>query len=508
MSNDTAPKGENVAQRRRFEALAGVSLEAKLAHRNFAPLYANRAFADMFGFDSPEEVLAQPSLIRVFDAAARADGAPDWRNSALYGRRLLHRRDGSPFRAEIYARAVDWEDGEPAIALAILDVSQEERAYRALLETRAAAEDAARRHAKLHVAAARRLHAPLSAAISQLQGQPTQPDIDQTLHACRTLMLAVETAFDTDPIGAANPPRAPFDPFQPLTEAVEAVRRVIGRERVALTLYGAEDVRLIGDQARVARIARLLIEETARRAPGAQVGVEGAVDAPGLTLQVSAYAEGAGAAPLSPEGLDVARALAEAAGGVVLTRAQGLGGWSASAFLPYPKAADQPPAPIAGPPRDVLVVDDNPGALRLARAILLNLGHRPVCVGNGAEAIASVLSQRFDLILMDINLPGMDGFETTRRIRALPRPWPSEPIAALTASNAPHMRDAAAEAGMDAFLEKPIAAARLAEAISLLTKPREALVEPAERDQIEEENQDNESADCGERGHRRLPQAV
>lgn len=502
MLQERTPQGEAASQRRRFEALAGVSLEAKLAHRDFAPLYANRAFADMFGFDTPEEVLAHKALGGLFGECGE-----DWKSGALYGRRMLRRRDGSSFRAEIYARAVDWDDGEPATALAILDVSQEERAYKSLLETRAAAEDAARRHAKLHVAAARRLHAPLSAAIGQLQSQQHLPDIDQTLAACRALMLAVETAFEADPISAAHPPRAPFDPFQPLLEAVEAVRRVAGRERVALTLYGAEDVRLIGDQARVARIARLLIEEAARRAPGAQVGVEGAVDAPGLTLQVSAYAEGAGAAPLSPEGLDVARALAEAAGGIVLTRAQGLGGWSASAFLPYPKAADQPPAPLAGPPRDILVVDDNPGALRLARALLLNLGHRPVCVGNGADALDAVLTQRFDLILMDINLPGMDGFEITRRIRALHRPWPREPIAALTASTAPHIRDAAFEAGMEAFLEKPIAAARLAEAIGLLTKPRAALIEATELNQIEQENQDDENADCGERGHLRLPQA-
>lgn len=113
--------------RDRFEAIAACTLQGQLVHRAFAPLWANAAFADIFGFDTVEDALAAPSLAHLFDDAAQADcralaaaGAQRVLRGR-FGRRLMRRRDGAVFHAEIYARRVLW-DGDWAVAVAVREL--------------------------------------------------------------------------------------------------------------------------------------------------------------------------------------------------------------------------------------------------------------------------------------------------------------------------------------------------------------------------------------------------
>jgi PAS domain S-box-containing protein len=121
---------------------------------------------------------------------------------------------------------------------------------------------------------------------------------------------------------------------------------------------------------------------------------------------------------------------------------------------------DTAPAPLAGAPvrPSVLVVEDNPMNQIIAREMVSALGMDPAIVGSGEEAMVSCQSTAPDLVLMDIQMPGMDGLETTRRLRALQaegslRPFP---IIALTAHAMAADRQASLDAGMDEHLTKPI----------------------------------------------------
>jgi signal transduction histidine kinase/DNA-binding response OmpR family regulator len=121
----------------------------------------------------------------------------------------------------------------------------------------------------------------------------------------------------------------------------------------------------------------------------------------------------------------------------------------------------------------ILVAEDNEINALFVRALLTRLGHRPVVTTSGEAALESWLSARaagtpYDLVLMDVQMPGLDGIETTRRIRALEKESAGAraPILALTANTFSEDRDACIAAGMDDFLTKPLDRERLEEALA------------------------------------------
>jgi signal transduction histidine kinase/CheY-like chemotaxis protein len=119
------------------------------------------------------------------------------------------------------------------------------------------------------------------------------------------------------------------------------------------------------------------------------------------------------------------------------------------------------PAPLLstlGTTPSVLVVEDNVLNQIIAREMVAALGLHPAVVGSGEEAVVSCQSTPPDLVLMDIQMPGMDGLETTRRLRALQQSGRLRrfPIIALTAHAMASDRQASLAAGMDEHLTKPV----------------------------------------------------
>jgi signal transduction histidine kinase/ligand-binding sensor domain-containing protein/CheY-like chemotaxis protein len=122
-----------------------------------------------------------------------------------------------------------------------------------------------------------------------------------------------------------------------------------------------------------------------------------------------------------------------------------------------PRAAA--PLPVyarAARPLAVLVAEDSPVNQLLVRRLLEKAGHHVTIVDNGVAAIEAVARGRFDAVLMDVQMPEMDGFDATSRIRAAENGGPRLPIIALTAHAIQGDRERCLAAGMDAYVSKPI----------------------------------------------------
>jgi two-component system, sensor histidine kinase len=117
----------------------------------------------------------------------------------------------------------------------------------------------------------------------------------------------------------------------------------------------------------------------------------------------------------------------------------------------------------------VLCAEGNPYGRVILNTILAELGHRADFVGSGEEAVAAV-ARGYDVVLMEVTLPGLDGLETARRIRALGGSPGRTPIIGITSRTEAGDESAARAAGMDFYLRKPISPSALSEAIAAVVR--------------------------------------
>jgi signal transduction histidine kinase/CheY-like chemotaxis protein len=118
----------------------------------------------------------------------------------------------------------------------------------------------------------------------------------------------------------------------------------------------------------------------------------------------------------------------------------------------------------------LLLVEDNPVNQRVAVGLIRKLGYEVEAVSSGSEAIEAVRANSYQAILMDCQMPEMDGFEVTARIRQMEGDAATTPIIALTANALPGDRERCLEAGMDDYIPKPLQMARLAEVLGRWTR--------------------------------------
>lgn len=130
-----------------------------------------------------------------------------------------------------------------------------------------------------------------------------------------------------------------------------------------------------------------------------------------------------------------------------------------------------------GPSRRVLLVDDQPFFLNMARHILRPAGYEVQTAASGAEALDLARTTRFDLILLDVEMPGMDGFETLRRLKANAATT-GIPVAMLTATLDPKLNQKAFQGGAEATILKSLSAARLLNMLQVILTTEKA-AEPA-----------------------------
>jgi len=293
-----------------------------------------------------------------------------------------------------------------------------------------------------------------------------------------------------------HPARVPID--QVVMAAVENCRTEIDAGRHALRVeLPPQPLWVLGDEVRLVQIVLNLLANAAKYSPpGTPIAVE--VRRDGDAVLVRVRDEGIGIAPEQlPRvfdlfyqvdggssraqgglgiGLSLVRRLAELHGGSVEAHSEGVG--RGSEFrVRLPLAADAepvapPPAPAedAGPRRRVLVVDDNRDSADTLTELLRLLDFEAEAVYDGESGLLRAQALRPDIVLMDLGMPRMDGFETCRRLRS--QPGGAAPVVlAVSGWGQAADRARSAAAGFDGHLVKPITPAQLRESLRDLRRP-------------------------------------
>jgi signal transduction histidine kinase/ActR/RegA family two-component response regulator len=300
---------------------------------------------------------------------------------------------------------------------------------------------------------------------------------------------------------------------------IEDTLRLLGvaarNKRLTLTSVVAPDVpaHLAGDPGRLRQILINLVGNAIKFTERGTVSVAVSADeitAEGVLLRIAITDTGLGLSPAQQArlfetfsqadasttrkyggtglGLAICRQLAELMGGAIgVTSEPGVGStfWF-TARLAQPSAdeigaagsaagSQEPAAPARQ--LSVLLVEDTPVNQMVASRMLKKLGHRVEIATNGASAVAAVARCRYDVVLMDCQMPDVDGYEATTRIRAAELVG-RIPIVALTASVTLEDRERCLASGMDFFLSKPVKLAELAAALARATGTAEPVDEP------------------------------
>lgn len=479
-------------------------------------VFANPAFHRITGYP-PEEVIGRncrflqgsgtdPAAVQAIRRALAAGEPVDVRL-------VNYRRDGKRFVNELHISPVRDAAGKLVYFMGIQhDVTERVKAEDAARRARRAAEKASAEKSDFLAFVSHEVRTPLNGVLGTLSLLIDTPlDSEQRAYAetarrsAETLHWTVNELLDLSRIeaGRLELEAIPFDPGEPVREVIAAQAAVAADKglRLTATIDPALPARVVGDPRRLRQVVMNLVDNALRftaagavevtaRAEGDRLVVEvrdtGAGIPPGLRKRLFRRFQQADAGTArrhggSGLGLMICRRLVGMMGGQIGVESEPGEGSVFRFDLPLRPAAVEPGAPPSAPQRDaprrlageapfarLLLAEDSEASQLVGAAMLRKAGYEVDLARDGEGAVEAAAGGSYDAILMDVRMPGLDGYEATRRIRALPGEAGRVRILALTASAMPGDVQRCLAAGMDAHLAKPVDRAGLLGAVAAL----------------------------------------
>ena len=468
--------------------------------RNHRVLEANEAFARMLGYSMSEitELHTWDWEATYSEERIREEFGDISRIQTRFA--TMHRRkDGSLYHVEVSAAGA-MVGGEPMVITISRDMTERTNMEQRLVEAKDAAEAASRAKSEFLAIMSHEIRTPLNGLLGMLQllrGTALDREqgefLDTALVSSRHLNQILSDVLDLSSIesGKLHLRAAPFSlesVVSPVLGAFEGAARnkgVVLRSEVDPALSGA----LSGDAGRLRQILFNLVSNAVKYTAQGEVRLEVyplpvAPPGGGLNLHLAVIDTGIGIpeerlkdifepfiqveTPYTRRqggtglGLSIVRRLVDFMGGSLAFSSEPGQGSEIHVTVPLARAPGGSPGTADSPadigPLRVLLVEDERVNRLAARRLLERLGHSVTEAPDGLSGLRLLADESFDVVLMDIQMPGMDGLAATRILREDPvlQRRGRVPVIALTAHVMAEDRDRATDAGMDGYLSKPM----------------------------------------------------
>ncbi len=486
----------------------------------------NRTFSDITLF-SPESLhrLAMTEISHPEDADAERALAEDLAAGKIESYEVdkrYVRKDGKAIWVHVLGRMIKDTDGNPVhFLITVQEITERKQMEIDLIAARNRAEAANVAKSEFLANMSHEIRTPLNAIIGSselLEYDPTCDEASEYLHTIRSsgdaLLCLISDILDFSKIEAGQMliECIPFDLQKCIDETLDVVALAARKKSLHLECTIDPDLpkAIVGDNSRLRQVMLNLLINAVKFTPSGRIDLElrKRILKSQELLHVTVRDTGIGIPPEKIEelfesftqvdasttrrfggtglGLAISQRFVNLMGGRIWAEAASTGGSVFQFQIPLrlPQISDNPQLQLTPMPTDhteaptgqkslhLLVAEDNAVNQRLITLMLTKLGHTVDVVSDGSQAVAALDNGNYDVVLLDVQMPVMDGLEAAAEI-CLRHPKPSRPpIIALTANALAGDRERCLEAGMDSYLAKPIRLGLLVATLNEVASPR------------------------------------